>query len=79
MYCVTSLSYTMNAKKNKKLKVGCLHLKCLTTQILAANPLLVTERNLFVYFFTDPPRLAEAMAELRKKVDALALAASAGH
>ncbi len=39
-------------------------------QVLRANPLTEEERRLFVYFFTDPPRLGQAVGQLAGRVDA---------
>lgn len=39
-------------------------------QVLRSDSLKLMERELFVYFFTDPPRLKRAIAELAGRVDA---------
>ena len=44
------------------------------SQILQAHPLMETERKLFVYFFTDPSKLSQVVAELARRVDAIATA-----
>ena len=33
-----------------------------------------TERKLFVYFFTEPSKLSQVVAELARRVDAIATA-----
>ena len=43
-------------------------------QILQANPLMETERKLFVYFFTNPGKLRQVVSELAHRIDALATA-----
>ena len=43
--------------------------------MIESSPLLQKERDIFVQFFTNPPALAQMMAELAKKVDAMATAA----
>ena len=43
-------------------------------QILQANPLMETERKLFVYFFTNPVKLGQVVGELARRIDALATA-----
>lgn len=43
-------------------------LSCL--QVLRSDSLKLMERELFVYFLTDPPRLKRAIAELSARVDA---------
>ena len=45
-------------------------------QILQANPLMETERKLFVFFFTNPGKLRQAVSELAQRIDALATATS---
>ena len=45
-------------------------------QILQANPLMETERKLFVFFFTNPGKLRQAVSELAHRIDALATATS---
>ena len=44
-------------------------------KMIESSPLLQKERDIFVQFFTNPPALAQMMAELAKKVDAMATAA----
>lgn len=39
-------------------------------QVLRSDNLKLMERELFIYFFTDPPRLKRAIAELSARVDA---------
>ena len=39
-------------------------------QVLRSDSLKLMERELFIYFFTDPPRLKRAIAELSARVDA---------
>ena len=46
----------------------------LHVQILQANPLMETERKLFVYFFTNPGKLRQVVSELAHRIDALATA-----
>ena len=46
----------------------------LCVQILQANPLMETERKLFVYFFTNPSKLRQVVSELAHRIDALATA-----
>ena len=43
-------------------------------QILQANPLMETERKLFVYFFTNPVKLGQVVGELARRIDALSTA-----
>ena len=44
------------------------------TQVLQANPLMKTERKLFVYFFTEPSKLSQVVAEPARRADAIATA-----
>ena len=46
----------------------------LCVQILQANPLMETERKLFVYFFTNPGKLRQVVSELAHRIDTLATA-----
>lgn len=39
-------------------------------QVLRSDNLKLMERELFIYFFADPPRLKRAIAELSARVDA---------
>ena len=39
-------------------------------QVLRSDSLKLMERELFIYFFTDPPRLKRTIAELSARVDA---------
>jgi len=39
-------------------------------KVLRSDSLKLMERELFIYFFTDPPRLKRAIAELSARVDA---------
>ena len=39
-------------------------------QVLRSDSLKLMERELFTYFFTDPPRLKRAIAELSARVNA---------
>lgn len=43
-------------------------------QLLQANPLLETERKLFVHFFTEPGKLSRTVSDLARRVDSIALA-----
>ena len=42
----------------------------LLLQALKSDPVLVTERELFTYFFTDPDRLRRTVADVEKRVQA---------
>ncbi len=46
----------------------------LSVQALQANPLLETERKLFVYFFTEPHKLNQTFSDLARRIDSMALA-----
>lgn len=45
-------------------------------KVIDSSPLLQKEREIFIHFFTNPPALAQMMAELARKVDAMATAAA---
>ena len=51
-------------------------LPTIVMQILQANPLMETERKVFVFFFTNPSKLRQAVSELAHRIDALATATS---
>lgn len=42
--------------------------------MLQANPLLETERKLFISFFTEPGKFSQIVSDLAKRVDSVALA-----
>ena len=46
----------------------------LCVQILQANPLMETERKLFVYFFMNPGKLRQVVSQIAYRIDALATA-----
>ena len=55
-------------------KIMTLYLTMIFLQVLQANPLMETERKLFVYFFTNPGKLRQVVSELAHRIDALATA-----
>ena len=75
---IKTLLKDFDSKKKVNITTFCVKLQQLTLyqflQILQANPLMETERKLFVYFFTNPGKLRQVVSELAHRIDALATA-----
>ncbi len=47
---------------------------CVCMQLLKADPLLESEKKLFIHFFTNPSQLGQVLGNLAKRIDSITLA-----